>query len=481
MNDVIPAGDNAPVAWDPNSGENLPAYLADALGEVGTNIPDRNTVPSLSYEGKTWSIHKDGNKTKLQSQNEDGDMVPVPIMRAVILNFNGERGRAYYPGTYNPAQSAAPTCWSADGKVPDPSVTEKQAATCAACPMAVKGSKVAEGREMVACSQHRMIAIAPAFEIDGDPLRLKIAVTSDWDKDIVEHGWFAFRQYVDYLKSRGITHTALVVTKIKFDNSVAYPKLLFALDRVLGQSEIAQATAALKNPKVEALLAEKWTAAGVNGTPSNDSDIRPMPEDPAHIHGAGTDAELWWDGDAWVKPWQTEAAEPAAPPPPSPPPAAQQPAERPKPTDPAHIHNAGQPDELWWDADAQSWVRPWGAVETAADAGFRSPEAAPAPTPEPEKQPEAPSGIAAAEADGWVKHPEADGYHYKGQEVVASGELAGRYPSGATAPTAGSAEPASTAEPQAASTSSAPAASPTDDEVPADVAALLGKWGGDPS
>ena len=73
------------VNWDPNSGAALPAYLSDALGDMGTNIPDRQTVPSLSYEGKTWTIVKDGNKTKLQAQNTDGDMVPVPVMRAVIL------------------------------------------------------------------------------------------------------------------------------------------------------------------------------------------------------------------------------------------------------------------------------------------------------------------------------------------------------------------------------------------------------------
>ena len=87
-------------------------------------------VPSLSYEGKNWTIVKDGNKTKLQAQNSDGDMVPIPIMRVVLLNFNAERGRAYYEGTYNPAQASAPLCWSPDGKAPDPSVKAKQSSAC---------------------------------------------------------------------------------------------------------------------------------------------------------------------------------------------------------------------------------------------------------------------------------------------------------------------------------------------------------------
>ena len=280
MNDIVTTGGpgTAINQWDPNSGAALPAYLADALGELGTNIQDRQTVPTLSYEGKVWQVIKDGNRTKLQTQNGDGDMVPVPIMRVVVLNYNGDRGRAYYEGTYNPAASAAPLCWSADGKAPDASVKDKKSPLCAGCPMSIKGSKVQDGKEMVACSSHRMLAVAPAFALAEDPLRLKIAVTSDYDKEVVEHGWFAFRQYADFLKARGITHTALVVTKIKFDMQAQYPKLLFALDRVLSPDEIRLITVATANPKVAELLAEKWTAAGSAGTLVDDRDIAPQPD-----------------------------------------------------------------------------------------------------------------------------------------------------------------------------------------------------------
>lgn len=497
---VLTGGDNAApvVQWDPNSGAALPAYLTDTLGELGTNIPDRQTVPSLSYEGKMWTIVKDGNKTKLQVQNADGDMVPVPIMRVVILNFNADRGRAYYPGTYNPAASAAPACWSADGKAPDASVKEKQAALCASCPQSVKGSKVMEGREMVACSSHRMVAVAPGFDLGSDPLRLKIAVTSDYDKEIVEHGWFAFRQYVDYLKSRGVTHTALVVTKIKFDPNPAYPKLLFALDRVLTQPEVAQVKEALKNPKVTELLAEKWTAAGAAGTPTDDSDIapqpglqetvpavRPAPQSPAHYHNKGTDAELWWDemASAWVKPWPTSAPEPAAPAAPPPPPApAPEPAAAqpkvPKPTDPAHIAHAGTANELWW--NGAEWVTPW-EPEAAAPPPAPTPPPAPAPEPAPVVQHDP---RAAALADGWVQHPESAPHGYKGAEVLDWATIDAKYPApgnaasaatngaGNGAATSGQAAPAGDGSGQTATSSASPS------EIPADVQGLLDKWTG---
>lgn len=429
--DVTATSSTSVAVWDPNSGAALPAYLADTLGELGTNIPERTNVPSLSYEGKTWAIHKDGNKTKLQVQNADGDMVPVPIMRVVVLNFNADRGRAYYPGLYNPAASAAPVCWSADGKTPDPSVKEKQSPDCNGCPMSIKGSKVIDGKEMVACGSHRMIAVAPAFEIDSDPLRLKIAVTSDYDKEIVEHGWFAFRQYVDFLKARGITHTALVVTKIKFDMQAQYPKLLFALDRVLTPDEIVRMKTALANPKVAELLAEKWTAAGTSGTPIDDADIAPQP-DLQTTTPVGTIAAP--DMSAAIKP---------------------------KPTDPAHIAHAGTEHEVWWDNTA--WVKPW-PTEAIAPA----PPTAP---PAPEPAPPAHDPLAAARADGWVAHPDAAGYHYKGQEVVADGDLAAKYPAGNAAGGAASPSAAPAAQPAASS--------PTDTgAVPADVQSLLDKWGG---
>lgn len=492
---------NAIIEWDPNSGGALPAHITGAMDELGTNIPERDRVPSLSYEGKVWSIIKDGNKQRLESANNDGDVVPIPVMRMVILNFAAERGRAYYEGEYDPAKAEAPKCWSADGKAPDPSVVEKMSASCNGCPMSVKGSKVRDGKELVACSSHRLIAVAPAFDIEGDALRLKIAVTSDYDKEISEHGWFAFRQYNDFLKSRGITHTGLVVTKVKFDGNVAYPKLLFALDRILTVEEVQQVKNALQNPKLEDLINERWTPAGGNGTPSNDSDIRPKPEDPNHIHAAGTVDEKWWDGVAWVDPWNTG---PIAPPvstlPPPPVDAAPKVAEKsglekaaddgwaPHPQAPGY-HYKGQ--EVVADADLEA--RYAGNAPASADT---APSSAPdatqessAPTSDsgqtvttaasPSEPPVAqPDPMDAARADGWVAHPEAPGYHYKGQEVVDDATLAARYAgNSASTSTAGSTPTGAGTTETAASAGGGAAATPNaTGEVPADVADLLNKW-----
>lgn len=490
---------NALAVWDPNSGAPLPAHLAALGEEFGSNIADRMSVPSLSYEGKTWQIVANGNRQKLERQNSDGDMEPIPIMRAIVLNYNNSRGRAYYEGTYNPAAASAPKCWSADGDKPDESVKEKQNPVCNGCPMSIKGSKIVDGREMVACSAHRMLAVQPAFDLNCDPLRLKIAVTSDYDKDIVEHGWFAFRQYTDYLKSRSVAHTAMVITKIKFDPNVAYPKLLFALDRPLSPEEVAPVRLCINNPKVEELLAEKWTAAGSAGKLKDESDIAPYGLEGAYADGwqPHPDNALYSFKGAEVitnevlaarypKPEPEVTIAPAIP-------ASEQTIDVPAIETAPALPAAETPALTGIDAAvADGWaVHPDNPsyyfkdqeVVKEEDLAGRYPTAA-APAPEPTPAPAAPAvpaaspsepaapahdPLAAATADGWLPHPESEGWWYKGQEVVATAALGERYP----APAAGAAAPSAPVSAPAASPPPAPAA---DGELPADVADILGKW-----
>lgn len=257
--------------FDGNSVQ-APAHIASAFdGE--SNIERRQSVPSLSYEGKVWTVSIDGDKQRLTRQNEDGDEEPLSVMRVVILDAAQSRGRTYYEGAYDPDNISTPACWSTDGKHPDPSIEEPQHHNCAECPMAAKGSKITEqGKSVAACSQHRMLAVVPAGRIDSTPLRLKIAITSDFDKqspDEQAKGWYAFSNFKDFLLTRGIQHTAQIVTKIKFDQSVAYPKLFFIPDRWLDESEVGKVKPLLGAPEVTSLLGSAFTPAGVDGQPTD--------------------------------------------------------------------------------------------------------------------------------------------------------------------------------------------------------------------
>lgn len=262
-------------------GAKLPEHIRRLQEEEGSNIPEKQTVPSLSYGGKIWSVSVDGDKKKLMKKDADGDEVPASVVQVVVLNFNPRRGRAYYEGAYDPDNVSQPKCWSEDGFKPHESVTEPQASKCESCPMSAKGSKVTDsGKTVSACSQHRMLAVVPAYNIlspNLQALRLKIAITSDWDKQGKEQqakGWFGFQQLVDYLKANGCTNTLSVVLKIKFDPNTDYPKLLFSPSRYTTEDEVNALRALAKAPETTALL-KGWTPAGADGTPLDETEDQP--------------------------------------------------------------------------------------------------------------------------------------------------------------------------------------------------------------
>lgn len=254
-----------------NNRPDLPAE-AQAFFDEETNVVPRLTIPSLSYEGKIWTVSLDGKRTQLIKKNADGDDEPVSTFRAVILDYNRQRGRAYYEGTYDKTKVTFPVCWSEDGITPDDSVVEKQSPTCAKCKNSVKGSKVTEqDKPVVACAEHRMIVVCPAGRMVEDyVMRLKIAITSDWDGRSPEHeaqGWYAFRNYVDFLVSKGVKHTAQLVTKIRFDPNTAYPKLLFAADKWLEGEQVRDIIPIVRSQKVKELVSGTWTPNGADAVP----------------------------------------------------------------------------------------------------------------------------------------------------------------------------------------------------------------------
>ena len=254
----------APPAW-------LTGFLEDA-----PNLAPRETVPSLTYAGKTWTVSVKGEKTPLMRVNEDGDEEPLPIMRVVILDFNANRGRNYYKQGFDPEKPMRPDCWSDDAKKAAASITEAPfegwTGKCDGCPMSIKGSKVTDaGKDVTACQLHRMVAVVPISKkaIYHTPLRMRLAITSLYDKDNPEEkqGWYAFDNFTNYLrKAMPGGHTAWLVTKMKFDPSVNYPKVLFAQDRWVSAEEKAVLEPLVRSDEVKDLLSAKWSPNGVDGT-----------------------------------------------------------------------------------------------------------------------------------------------------------------------------------------------------------------------
>lgn len=273
---------------------NLPAHIAKRMASR-QNIPSQETVPSLTFEGRTWSININGEKTPMLREI-DGEMVPASVMRVVVLDWAKTRGRALYAKvdedgvfrftTFDPKKTGRPLCWSDDGVKADKTIAARPfkgwTGTCDGCPMSIKGSRISDnGKPGAGCSQHRMIAVVPHARPNSAPLRMKLAITSDWDgqsPDLSAQGWFAFKNFMTDLRNKGYTDTATFVTKMKFDPNVTYPKVMFSYDRWLTEAEDAVIGPLAESDAVKTLLAGTWTPAGSDGARKEVVDEEVMDE-----------------------------------------------------------------------------------------------------------------------------------------------------------------------------------------------------------
>lgn len=233
----------------------IPAEISNVFGDT-TNIAKRDLVPSLTFRGKVWRITVAGETHDLMN-GED----PRPSIDVIVLAQLPRRSRSFYEGTFVEGENKAPRCWSTDGVVPDTEVSEPIAKTCASCPNSVKGSKITDnGKQVSACSQFRRLVVIPANDLGFEPLLLRIPQTSIWDKDNAENeqkGFYAWDQYVDMLRTRNVNHTAQVVTRLRFDKRMAYPKILFGPVRFITTDESAPIKELIGADKVKALLEMK--------------------------------------------------------------------------------------------------------------------------------------------------------------------------------------------------------------------------------
>ena len=233
-------------------GAKLPAHIK---GFDEANITNRGGVNQLSIMGKVWRTIIGGKDTALTKTDSDGDSVPVSIVRFIVLQHNQARSRSYFESDFDPKKPMPPTCWSNDGVTPADEVPEaqKQSRKCAKCKQSIKGSKITEnGKESVACAQFKRVAIIADAATKPDasdeireafpPMLLKLPQTSLWDKNAdaqAEKGWYAWDQYLDFLRQNNVKHTGLVVTKAKFDPEHAFPKVLFKADSFVEADQLA--------------------------------------------------------------------------------------------------------------------------------------------------------------------------------------------------------------------------------------------------
>ena len=242
------------VSMDQKSALVVPDYLKSF--DVESNITDGGSrFPTLSVRGKVFRVNIDGNETIVQYPDPSGELVPAQSIQVVVLDQGPVGARVYYGASYDPESSGRPKCFSLDGKRPDPSSPEPQSKICDMCPQSVKGTRTTlSGMPTTACVLQRRLAVLPVNDLTGPVLLLRLAPTSAYDKNQKDPHWFAWRQYVDFLASKGVTHTAQVVTRMRFDPSAETPKLVFKPERFLSEEEASVILPRIKSAEVRAML-----------------------------------------------------------------------------------------------------------------------------------------------------------------------------------------------------------------------------------
>jgi hypothetical protein len=205
----------------------LPAFARKGeLSEIAKALTGGTGVAS-----KRISIK--GGVFRLMAGGKEIAAIDDRHLDVVIVNAAPKVSRTFYAGQYVEGETKAPDCWSADGDLPDASLKEPQAKSCATCPQNVKGSGQGDTR---ACRFSQRLAVTLANDIGGDVMQLTLAATSIFGKEDGDKR--PLQAYARYLAAQNISPETLV-TRLKFDTKAAVPKLYFQPVRWLDDTEYA--------------------------------------------------------------------------------------------------------------------------------------------------------------------------------------------------------------------------------------------------
>lgn len=241
MSNVALFGNNSAVA--------LPSHLQGrGVSEATKKLAGGTGGLRISIKGSVWRMIDNGEEIGAREER---------WMNAVIVASSPDTARTFYSGTYVEGEATPPTCWSADGKVPDAEVEFKQSVSCATCPQNVAGSGQGDSR---ACRFSRNLAVVLDNDLGGKVFKLSLPAQSIFGK--VENGVQPLQAYAKQLVAHGVDANA-VVTEMRFDTTSATPKVGFKAVRFLTKEEFDIVIAQGQTP--EALDAIKTTVFQQDG------------------------------------------------------------------------------------------------------------------------------------------------------------------------------------------------------------------------
>lgn len=237
------------VFQDPNAGELAPQFQALVASEgisheLGDGIGGGYAI--LSIRGGKFRVKHNGEETPLLNEKDE----PVGSVEAVIVKSNPYLTKQYYEKAFAEGDSAAPSCFSVDGKVPSAAVESPQHTNCSTCPMNRFGSRITEaGTKVKACQDNKKLAISPLSDLEnvafGGPMLFRVPASALKDLLAFSNG----------MSARGFPYYAVAV-RIGLDIDVSYPKPTFKAMRPLTAEEAAIIVEQRSSDQVDRLLAD---------------------------------------------------------------------------------------------------------------------------------------------------------------------------------------------------------------------------------
>lgn len=243
----------------------VPAYLqAGSEAARARNLAAMGGIkaggfPRISQGGGKFHIIEGDQKT-LITQADRPDL-PAMELEVVVVGFNPNVSKTFYAGDWEPGDADEPDCSSDNGQFPDQGVKSPQCTNCANCPQNVWGSKISKhnGKQIKACSDNKRLVIVRADDIAGGQA-ISLTITPGALKEWAE--------YVRALDGKGI-EVSTVVTKVQFDPTVTFPKLLFKFGRYLTPDEIASVRVREAGDDVRLIAAPKSAAVAPAAVPTS--------------------------------------------------------------------------------------------------------------------------------------------------------------------------------------------------------------------
>lgn len=271
------------------SGSVIPDYLREAADATTKDIAGSSGGKQISIKGGVWRMVVGGEEV---AKNEER------AMNFVVIASGKGVTRTFYADKYEEGKDIKPSCWSAEGVVPNEEVKNPQAKSCATCPQNIEGSGDGKAR---ACRYSKRLAVALENDIGGNIYRLSVPAKSYFGR--AEGEKMPLQAFGKFLSGHGIPITG-IVTEARFDTAEAVPVLKFRAVRPLTKDEWELAKSQSQTEDAKQAIELKMVPSKAEGMPALPQAFK---EAPAAVEKAEEVAEPVKRASAKAKP-ETPAA-----------------------------------------------------------------------------------------------------------------------------------------------------------------------------